>query len=276
MRPFLVCLIAGLGCTPPPKVCNGHESLCDVPFDEVVFAVSHNAMSNADDGWSLPNQQWTLRRQLDEGVRGFMLDTYNEGDEVLLCHGVCVAGSIPLDQALRVFVEFLEENPGEVLTFMIQPGASTETTAATFERADAVPITRVQSVGEPWPTLGELIAADERMVVFHEGGDDSVPWYMPGYAHYVWDTDYAAKTPDDFSCDALRGSPDHSIYLMNHFLTNPVASTRWADMVNVDPLLSDRIAQCEEEAGQQVDWIAVDFIDRGDVLDVVHALNAHR
>ena len=61
---------------------------------------------------------------------------------------------------------------------------------------------------------------------------------------------------------------------MNHFLTKPFASPNLADQVNFNPLLEDRVAQCTAEAGQAVDWIAVDFIDRGDVLETVAALNA--
>lgn len=40
----------------------------------------------------------------------------------------------------------------------------------------------------------------------------------------MWDTDYAARTPSDFSCDVLRGSRAHRLFLLNHFLTAPLAS----------------------------------------------------
>ena len=38
------------GSLPDPK-CNGHAELCDRPFDEVAYPMTHNAMSNAEAGW---------------------------------------------------------------------------------------------------------------------------------------------------------------------------------------------------------------------------------
>ena len=59
---------------PDPK-CNGHEELCERPYDQVSYAMTHNAMSNAAAGWVLPNQSFGITRQLQDGIRGLMLDT---------------------------------------------------------------------------------------------------------------------------------------------------------------------------------------------------------
>lgn len=42
--------------------CNGHEELCERRFDEVAFPMTHNAMSNAEAGWSIPNQNFGIAR----------------------------------------------------------------------------------------------------------------------------------------------------------------------------------------------------------------------
>lgn len=57
--------------------CNGLFSLCDRRINEVAFPGTHNSMSAADSpGWALANQSRTIRRQLLDGIRLFLLDTH--------------------------------------------------------------------------------------------------------------------------------------------------------------------------------------------------------
>ena len=57
--------------------CNGHPELCDRPFNEVAFATSHNSMSGADIAdWMFPNQNKGIPAQLEDGVRGFLIDVH--------------------------------------------------------------------------------------------------------------------------------------------------------------------------------------------------------
>ena len=37
----------------------------------------YNAMSNADDGWVAPNQTLPMKRQLEDGIRAMLIDTYS-------------------------------------------------------------------------------------------------------------------------------------------------------------------------------------------------------
>ncbi len=60
-----------------PEACNGYAELCSKRFDQVTFAATHNAMSAAaDPGWFLPNQRYGIIRQLDDGIRGLLIDTH--------------------------------------------------------------------------------------------------------------------------------------------------------------------------------------------------------
>jgi len=70
-------------------LCNGYEELCDRRFDEVTFLMTHNAMSSLEDGWAAANQRYNVNTQLADGVRGFMLDTYDLDGVPYLCHGPC-------------------------------------------------------------------------------------------------------------------------------------------------------------------------------------------
>ncbi len=61
----------------PPEACNGYAELCSKRPDQVTFAATHNAMSAAAEaGWFLPNQRYGIIRQLDDGVRGLLIDTH--------------------------------------------------------------------------------------------------------------------------------------------------------------------------------------------------------
>lgn len=61
----------------PPEACNGYRELCAKRIDQVTFPATHNSMSAAAEaGWFLPNQRYGITRQLDDGIRGLLIDTH--------------------------------------------------------------------------------------------------------------------------------------------------------------------------------------------------------
>ena len=59
------------------EVCNGHETLCDLPFDSVSYAATHNSMAVAGrPGWFLGEQGLDIVPQLDFGVRALLVDVW--------------------------------------------------------------------------------------------------------------------------------------------------------------------------------------------------------
>jgi len=262
------------GALPDPR-CNGHEELCDRRFDQVAYPMTHNAMSNDEDGWNLPNQNFNITRQLTEGVRGFMLDTYEEQGELLLCHTLCFRGSQqPLVEGLGEITTFLEANPNEVASIILESYITHAQTAEAFQDSGLIDFVYAHEAGEPWPTLGELIAADTRLVVFQgEAQEAEFPWLMY-FDDHAWETPFSFETPDDFTCDPNRGNPDNPLFLLNHFLTRDLGGTpEFAEMVNYNPLFIERARQCEEEGDALPNFVAVDFYDIGDLFDVADALN---
>ncbi len=262
------------GGEPNPK-CNGHEELCLRQFDDVAFPMTHNAMSNAEAGWILPNQNFGITRQLNDGIRGLMLDTYDEDGELLLCHSVCLAGSQPLVEGLAEIRNFLEANPEEIVSIIFENYITHAQTADAFEASGLIDFVHAHEIGEPWPTLGTLIDAGTRLVVFQEKlpEDDAFPWLMNIWDH-AWETPFSFSTPEDFVCTPNRGNPANSLFLLNHFLTATLGGRpEFADMVNHNPLFIDRAFQCDEEGGALPNFVAVDFYDIGDLFEVVDALN---
>src|SRR5262245_23735195 len=67
---------AGVGPTAVLAV-NGYPELRDRKLNEVVFPTTHNSMSAADIAdWMFPNQERGIREQLEDGVRGFLIDIH--------------------------------------------------------------------------------------------------------------------------------------------------------------------------------------------------------
>ena len=261
-------------CLPSRAVhaCNGAPELCDRRYDEVSYATTHNANSNADDGFSGPNQQYDVTRQLEDGVRGLMLDTHYDAGSVMLCHAFCVLGKRPLVDTLVELREFLEREPYEIVSIIFESYVSAADTQAAFAAAGLLPYVHAQGVADPWPTLRDMIAADRRLVVFTDSGGGTYPWY-----HHVWnyafETHYSFATPADLSCAPNRGNPANRLFILNHFLTQVFGSPTLAAQVNFNPLFIDRANACAAANAALPNFVTVDFHDIGDTFAVVRALN---
>jgi hypothetical protein len=257
----------------PDGACNGNTALCARRLDEVVFATTHNAMSSTDDGWIAPNQPHPVVKQLTGGVRGLMLDTHLDADGVpSLCHGSCAFGKKPLAAGLGEIATFLHCNPREVVVLIFEAYVTPEDTDAAFQESGLVDLVRVQPLGEPWPTLAELIAKDERLVALTDDPAGTPPYYHHVW-DYAWDTPYAAETPADLKCELGRGDLDNALFIFNHFLTKPTADLTLAEQVNHNPFFLDRAQACSTQMSDLPNFVTVDFYTTGDLFEVVDALN---
>lgn len=261
------------GCPPASDACNGSVDHCGRRYDQVAYATTHNAMANAQDGFRSPNQAYNLPTQLFDGVRAFMLDTYEYEGQVQLCHADCAFfGHRPLADALVELREFLDTHPREVVTIIFEAYASAEATEQVFIDTGLIDYAYVQPAGEPWPTLEEMIAANQRLVVFTDRDRGALPWYL-----YVWDyafeTPFSFEKPSDLSCNPNRGSPDNSLFILNHFLTRGVGHPNLAKQINFNPLFRERALECGAANDRLPNFVTVDFYDIGDVLNVVTELN---
>lgn len=253
--------------------CNGSAALCDRRFDQVAYATTHNAMSSEERAFASPNQRFSITRQLRDGVRGLMLDVHPWRDEAWLCHGTCLAGSQRHVEGLCEVAQFLDANPTDVVTIIYEsyvPGAAV---VADLRAVGLDEDAYAQRAGDPWPTLGELVRGRRRLVVLTDRDDDAAPWYMNVW-RYAQENPYAATTPAGLNCAQNRGASTNALFILNHFLTAPLASPELAAMVNGAAALTDHARRCETERMRAANFVTVDFYDVGDVLSVVTALNA--
>ncbi|RIK99109.1 MAG: hypothetical protein DCC71_20590 [Proteobacteria bacterium] len=293
VTPADVALVAGrLGLA----VCNGSEALCERRFDEVAYATTHNAMAARfapyDYSILISNQCSGVPTQLADGIRALMLDIHwyqppeADAPDLYLCHSECDYGHQLLVDGLAEVRAFLDAHPAEVVSFIIETNGDTAPREAAIRDAFAAsglaPYALAQPRGAPWPTLGEMIAADQRLVVLT---DDSTPhagcladgapcpWYLYEWDGYAFETHFSYGQPDDLSCDDNRGEPGNDLFILNHFLTNNVGAPQFARQVNFDPLLSRRARDCWAVHGRIPNFPTVDFYEIGSVVRTANLLN---
>ena len=314
----------------PVERCNGFAELCDRPLNEVAFPAAHNAMSAAKlSGWYQPNQRNDIRRQLDDGIRAFLIDSHygikrssgpvltdleREGTSKVLegiraqlgpeaaaafqaidaqyakrggegkpgsyfCHVVCELGSIEMVRTLGWFRDFLQNHPDEVLILFIEDKVSPTDTATAFEKSGILHYAHIQKPGQPFPTMRELIESDKRLFVMAEvdSGGGAIPWYHQGFG-LAMETPYtfhsAEELADGASCDQNRGGAGKPLFQLNHWVEKLPRSPSTAERVNDLDFLLDRARRCEKlRDGALPNIVAVDYYDKGAVVDATAALN---
>jgi hypothetical protein len=277
-----------------PLACNGSAAYCDRPYNQVAQACTHNSMSNDEDpGFDIPtaNQGFSFARQLDDGVRCMMLDTYMAAGAPALCHASCVLGSTPWVPMLQNVAGWLDAHPGEVLTFILE---SYITEAETKQALiDGGVYDRVYhhnaKPGSPWPTLRWLVEHDKRLVVFTDDSAANGDWHLD-WRQYGWETQYDDPT---FSCDEKRGDPtayDNQVFILNHYALCPSGGCASnGETNNAYTLLFKSAVECWHKDPKNNPWtqiptfVNVDHFEvpapgesspRADVFDAVDALNA--
>jgi len=296
LRALAAALLVLAGCTTPPvdddddvgpvpddddsgddddavaRLCNGSAALCDRSFASVVLPATHNSMSNRADGWLAPNQNVGIEAQLADGIRGLLLDTHDWAGEPHLCHSNCLLGSRPLDEAAEGIDAFLRANPNDVLAIIFQDGVSAEATEDVFAATGLIDHV-YRHPGGAWPTLGAMIDGGTRLVVSAEFSGPPPAWY-----HHAWslfsDSPYTFDSVDAFSCELNRGEEDNELFLLNHWIGNPLPNEAASREANAADVLRARVDDCRAARGRLPTLLAVDHHDVGDLLTVVGELNA--
>lgn len=273
-----------------PAACNGAPELCDRTYDAVVVPMTHNAMSNADDGWSSPNQTHGIARQLADGVRGMMLDLHyydpivketatgpfadlSAVDQVHLCHGPCLFGSARLLDGLCALTRFFDENPGEIVSIIFETRVRDADLDAVLRASGLAEYALTHAAGQPWPTLRAMIDSGKRAVLFVESGGGEPPYIQPAFEGNIRDTPYSFAKASEFSCRLNRGKADSPLFLVNHWLGTPLGDVALAREVNVSAVLGKRVDDCTREVGRKPTFVGVDFYEVGDLFSVVRKAN---
>lgn len=258
--------------------CNGSQYLCSKRYHEVAYLTTHNAFNAEQEGFLLPNQNVGVTQQLNDGVRGFMIDVYDLGGVPTVYHGQSFLGTASLLSVLMEIRDFMDNHPAEVVTIILECYVSS--TVIESELIDAGLYTYLYSkpASGPWSTLEEMINSNKRLVIFTDV-DDALPgqeWY-----HYAWDhcveTHYSVNNINAFTNDYNRGNASNDLFIFNHFVTSALTGTglpNLASSVNDLGFLLPRIQDHFAQYSKFPNFVTLDFYDIGSGLEVVDTLNS--
>ncbi len=199
--------------------------------------------------------------------------TLNGPPEPYLCHTLCELGAEPLNRELEVIGDFLERHPDQVVIAIVEDYVPPATIERAFEQTGLTRYVATLDRRAPMPTLGELIARGQRLVVFAEEKGGSPAWYMPAFS-FIQDTPLGATRPDQLSCERYRGEADSPLLLINHWIPPFPPSTALNAAIGRAPFLRGRIERCLKKRGLRGAIVAVDFYQRTSVVEVAKELNS--
>lgn len=252
-----------------PETLPGYQQ---AKYSDISWLVTHNAMSNRAEGWWFPNQSYGITRQLNDGVRGLMLDVHMIDGKPFLLHGSSMLGSVPLKTSLAEIHAFMQKRPNTVITLILECYAPATVVQEAFKASGLSDMLHQQPGGRSWPTIGEMIATGKRLVLFTDSGGGE--WR--GY-HDVWkfcqETHYSVKRIDEFNFNRNRGDESNSLLILNHFLTRPTAGVGLAERANAASVLEPRLNKCEQAMKCFPNFVAVDFYECGDTPQLLFKFN---
>ena len=191
---------------------------------------------------------------------------------VYFCHGFCELGAYEAGPTLVEVREFLAANPGEVVILVLEDYLPVTVTDSLIKATGLFDYVYTGSTS-PWPTLGQLVAANQRLIVFIESGQSGVPWLRPTVGN-IQETPYSFRKLEDFSCRPNRGGTEGSLFLINHWIeTTPTPRASNAEIVNAYDFLLRRARACQRERRHIPNIISVDFYSVGDLVRVAKMLN---
>ncbi|MDB5229155.1 MAG: putative integral rane protein [Bacteroidota bacterium] len=245
-------------------------------YNKVCFLTTHNSMNNDEKGFSIPNQTHSVLHQLQNGVRGLMLDTYDGANGVALTyHASSALGSSKLVDVMQEIKDYLNENTNAIISIIYQ----NEGGNAQLEKAiDSIGLDKMTFIyhGGTWPTLQTMVDSNQRLVLFVE--QNKLP--RAAYLMYAWanifDTGYTWHTVGEFNCDVNRGgSGNRELYLINHWLSNGLGlpDKALAPQANTRAVISHRVQECTAANNHFLNYLGVDFYEIGDAKAVVDSIN---
>ncbi|KAL8160631.1 hypothetical protein V2J09_002168 [Rumex salicifolius] len=263
---------------------NPFSKVKGLPFNRYSWLTTHNSFARlgqkSDTGsviLSPTNQQDSITDQLNNGVRGLMLDMYDFENDVWLCHsygGKCYNYTAfqPAINVLKEIATFMESNPSEIITIFIEdyvtsPKGLTKVFNSAGLRKFWFPATRMPKNGGDWPTIDDMISHNQRLVVFTSKSYKEAAEGIAYEWKYIVENQYGNGGMNPGSCPNRGESPpmnttSRSLVLVNYFPDAPDLVT--ACKHNSGPLI-DMINTCYGAAGKRwANFVAVDFYKRSD------------
>ncbi len=228
-------------------------------YCEVSWLCSHNAMSNKEKNWLFPNQLWSIETQLQRGIHAQMWDIWEEDSKAYLRHGNGVVfdpGKRSLDSALQAVTQYLKKHPRAVITLILESHSSERSILDALRSSGAAHYLYRPSTHCGWPSLGALRRADTRLIIFIDKPSKEL---FPLWEHAV-ETDWVNRHPERMNNKLRRGKKQSPLFIVNHFVSNPLPSLSAAQQLNRLDALRARAKEIRALYQRPVNFWTLDFI----------------
>ena len=204
-----------------------------------------------------------------------MIDVYDYFGTPTAYHSTFLLGNIPLSNIFNDIKLFLDNNPNEVVTIILECYVTANDIEDEINQSGLS--SYLYAHNTVWPTLQNMIDNDNRLVIFSDVDDasSSQNWY-----HYVWEyaveTHYSVGNINDFTCDFNRGDSVNDLFIFNHFVTDAnlgYGLYNESNDVNANPFFITRALDCQTQTNKFPNFVTVDYYELGDGLSVVDQLN---
>ncbi|XVF45121.1 hypothetical protein PTKIN_Ptkin02bG0180300 [Pterospermum kingtungense] len=255
-----------------------------LPFNRYSWLTTHNSFARLGERSATGslilapmNQQDSITTQLNNGVRGLMLDMYDFQNDIWLCHsfgGQCFNYTAfqPAINVLKEVQAFLQANPSEIVTIIIEdyvssPSGLTKVFDAAGLRKFWFPVSGMPKNGGNWPTVDDMVRKNQRLVVFTSKSAKEASEGIAYQWRYMVENQYGNRGMVAGSCPNRAESPamnvtSRSLVLVNYFPDTPDVTQ--ACKHNSAPLIS-MMNTCYAASGNRwPNFIAVDFYMRSD------------
>lgn len=249
-------------------------------YNEVCFPTTHNSFNYlvGPKQYIYPNQRYDIKKQLDDGIRAFMIDIHDKDilvplskNEVYVFHAYAMLGKEKLSHILDIFYPFLQQHPNEVITLIFDCSVNDSRNVARVFESHPIYSLLYHHTQHAWPLIDTMIQQNQRCVVFtHCNGYSD--WYLH-QNEYCFENNYNNHSALDYKAEIIRGDTSKALFIMNHFLYSVFQRKKKNAKTNSYGELWNHIQICKAQTGHFPNFLTVDWYDSGDLFAVVKALN---
>ncbi len=243
-------------------LCWGQEAseLCDSrAYADVTWVCAHNAMSNAEDFWLLPNQKHNIASLLRGGIHAQMWDVWMKQGVPTLRHGngrFFDPQNKPLLIALGEVKSYLEAQPEAIITLILETYIADELLAQCVTKAGLMPMVYKGGISSLSPRLGDLRAANTRLLILSDKPSSNFI--------QLWDvaveTNWENKSITKLDNKLRRGRADNPLFIVNHFISAAIPSCADARKLNTKQAQAARRQELELLYARRPNFWVMDFI----------------
>ncbi|KAJ5946667.1 hypothetical protein N7454_003506 [Penicillium verhagenii] len=212
------------------RPCNSYTEYCERKYSNITMVAAHNSPF-VRKGNAAANQDYTVKYQLDDGVRMLQFQAHNQNGTMELCHTSCSMLDVGTLEAYLVTVtEWIRNNPYDVVTLLmgnydyVSPSHFVDPIQSSGLYEYVYTPSVIPMALDDWPTLSEMIITGKRVVIFmdYQANQTAYPWLMDEFSQ-LWETPFS-PTSREFPCTEQRppgiteAQAKNRMYMANHNL----------------------------------------------------------